>query len=84
MFGLLNKGHFSEGADADITVIDPDAGRATRTFIAGKPALVNGEVMTSGGTLLVTPAGKGAAEDSSLPHEVIDLQQSKLYAGFNL
>ena len=58
MFGLVNKGHLSEGADADITVIDPERGKATRSFVAGAPVLADGDVMASGGTLLVT-AGHG-------------------------
>ena len=35
MFGLLKKGHFSPGADGDVTVIDPAAGKAVRTYVAG-------------------------------------------------
>ena len=52
MFGLRNKGHFSPGADADVTVIDPAAGKAVRTFVAGRPVLVDGQVVQTGGTVL--------------------------------
>ncbi|MEX0761318.1 MAG: amidohydrolase family protein [Dehalococcoidia bacterium] len=82
MFGLLNKGHFTPGADADITVIDREAGRATATFVAGQPVLKDGDVMATGGTLLVTPEGEAAGQNSGLSYEVLDLTNSKLYAGF--
>jgi hypothetical protein len=82
MFGLVNKGHFTEGADADITVIDPELGKATRTFIAGEPILADNDVLATGGTLLVTADGAASGANSGLPHQVIDLQQSKLYDGF--
>jgi hypothetical protein len=82
MFGLLNKGHFSEGADADVTVIDPERGKATRTIIAGRPVLVDGEVVASGGTLLVTREGERAARKMGVGYEVVDLAKSKLYEGF--
>lgn len=83
MFGLVNKGHFGEGTDADITVIDPEQAKATRTFVAGAPVLANGEVVASGGTLLVTDDGKAAAAGSGLLYAVVDLEQSKLYEGFH-
>jgi len=82
MFGLFNKGHISEGADADITVIDPERGKAIRSFVAGVPVLADDDVMASGGTLLVTGAGKASAASSGLPYEILDLERSKLYEGF--
>jgi hypothetical protein len=82
MFGLLEKGHLGAGADADITVIDPERGKAVRSFIAGDPVLVDEDVVASGGSLLVTSEGAGSAEASGLPHTVVDLAQSKLYRGF--
>jgi hypothetical protein len=82
MFGLLNKGHLGEGADADITIIDPERGAATRTFVAGAPVLAHGEIVATGGTLLVTAEGADSAKAGGLPHEIVDLAQSKLYAGF--
>ena len=36
MMGLPNKGHFSEGADADITVINPETNEPTMRFCGGK------------------------------------------------
>ena len=83
MFGLLNKGHFSSGADGDVTIIDPSAGKAVRTFVAGRPVLVDGQVAQTGGTVLTTAEGEHAARGTGLQVEVIDLTKSKLYAGFS-
>jgi len=82
MLGLLNKGHFSEGADGDVTVIDPVAGRAVMSLVAGRVIMLDGRVVGSGGTWIVTKHGEQAAKDSGLPYETIDFAKSKLYAGW--
>ena len=81
MLGLANKGHFSEGADADITVIDPATNQPTMSLVAGKPIMVNGQVVGSGGKLLVAPPGERAARGSGLPYQVVDMAGTKLYEG---
>ena len=81
MLGLANKGHFSEGADADITIINPNTNQPTMSFVAGKPIMVEGQVVGSGGTLLVTAKGRRAADASGLPYQVVDMAKSRLYAG---
>ncbi len=83
MLGLADKGHFSEGADADITVIDPATREPAMSFVNGKPIMVNGQVVGTGGTLLVTAQGRRAAQASGIPHRVIDIAASKLYAGYS-
>ena len=80
MLGLSNKGHFSEGADADITVINPETNEPAMSFVAGKPIMIDGHVVGSSGTLLVTAAGRRAADASGLPYQVVDMADSKLYA----
>ncbi len=70
MFGLHNKGHLGEGTDADITIIDPDRGAATHTYVAGAPVLADGEIVATGGTLLVTAEGADSAAASGLPPAV--------------
>ncbi|MDA0232108.1 MAG: amidohydrolase family protein [Chloroflexi bacterium] len=82
MLGLLNKGHLSEGADGDVTVIDRQTGKATMSLVDGAPIMINGRVVGSGGTWLVTGDGEKAAKSSGLPYEIIDLEQSRLYAGW--
>ncbi len=82
MMGLWDKGHFTPGADADITVLDPHRNKAVMSFVAGSMIMYYGRPVGSGGTLLVTPEGKSAAKQSGLPYQVVDLSQSKLYAGY--
>ena len=66
-----------------MTVIDRPTGKATLSLVNGKPIMINGRVVGSGGTWLVTSEGEKTATASGLPYEVIDLEQSKLYAGCN-
>jgi len=80
MLGLLNKGHFSEGADADITIIDPDSGLATMSLVAGEVIMENGKSIASGGAWIVTEAGEEAAKSSGLNYDLVDLEVSQLYA----
>ena len=82
MMGLTNKGHLTPGADADITVLDPDRNVPAMSYVAGKMIMNRGELTATGGTLLVTPDGERAAKQTGIPHQVVDLSQSKLYAGF--
>lgn len=82
MFGLLDKGHFSPGADADVTVIDPERGKATIGIVAGSVIMRDGQVTGSGGTVLVAREGEKSAKGSGLPHQVVDLTSSKLYTGY--
>ncbi len=80
MIGLEKKGRLSPGMDADLTVIDPEKGRASMSFIAGQMAMLDGRAVGKGGKLLITEAGTQAAESYELPFEVIDLSKSLLYA----
>ena len=49
------------------------------SFVAGKPIMIDGHVVGSGGTLLVTPTGRRVAESSGLPYQVVDMAGTKLY-----
>ena len=82
MLGLLNKGQFSDGADGDVTVIDRQTGKATLSLVNGEPIMINGRVVGSGGTWLVKAEGEKTAASSGLPYEIIDLEKSRLYAGW--
>lgn len=42
LYGLKNKGHFSPGADADITIIDFERQKPIHSFVEGKEVLVDG------------------------------------------
>ena len=80
--GLLDKGHFSEGADGDVTIVDRSTGAASMSLVAGEPIMIDGKAVGTGGTWLVTANGEDTARASGLPHQVIDLGQSKLYEGW--
>ena len=83
MFGFVQKGHFSLGADADITVINPQDGTPVLGMVNGQPIMRNGQVLGTGGTLLVTQSGEAAAQASGLGYQVVDLAATKLYADWN-
>jgi len=71
MLGLPTRGHLGVGADADVTVVDLETGRARWSVAGGRVVLAEGRVEGRGGTLLVTPAGEAAARSRRLAHEVI-------------
>ena len=81
MLGLERKGHLGVGADADVTVIDPALGRATMSLVAGRPIMVDGNVVGAGGTLLCTEAGRASAEAQGVAVEVVDPRQAAIYRG---
>lgn len=80
MLGLHRKGHLSVGADADAVLVDRDRGRARMTIAAGRPIMIDGVVVGSGGTVATTARGERAVRAFGLPVEVIDLQTSALYS----
>ncbi len=82
MMGLLDKGHFTPGADADITVVNPDRNAPVMSFVAGSMIMSDGRSIATGGTLLVTPEGESVVSKSGLPFQAVDLSKSKLYEGF--
>lgn len=72
--GLTSKGHFSAGADADITIADPVSREAVSTFISGQPVLEEGKVVARGGTIVTTPDGADAVRRFGLPSRVVDVR----------
>ena len=53
------------------------------SLVAGEPIMVDGKAVGNRcGTWLVTANGEETARASGLPHQVIDLGQSKLYEGW--
>ena len=83
MMGLLNKGHLSEGADADITIVNPRTGKATMSLVAGELIMLNRRVVGKGGTWLILEEGRKAAESKGLPFEIINLEKSQMYKNWN-
>ena len=78
MFGLTGKGHLSPGADADVTVVEPDTGIPSLGLVAGNVIMREGRAVATGGTLLVTKEGETAAKNSGLGYQIVDLSRSKL------
>ena len=78
MLGLGNKGHFSTGADADITVLDPAANQPVMSLVAGKLIMLDGRSIGSGGTLLLTRDGEQVAKDSGAASEATPRPQAAL------
>ncbi|MFN8526677.1 MAG: amidohydrolase [Chloroflexota bacterium] len=72
MLGLEDKGHLAVGADADVTAIDPERGRATLGIAGGRVIMANGAVVGSGTTWITTPAGAAAAKAAGLTPALIE------------
>ncbi|NQW21466.1 MAG: amidohydrolase family protein [Chloroflexi bacterium] len=81
MMGLNSKGRLSEGHDADVTIIDPELGKASHGIVAGKLIMLAGRVVGSGGTILTTRRGERAIESTGIPYETIDISKAMMYSG---
>ena len=76
---MLNKGHLSEGADADITVLDLKEGKAVMGINKGRVIMVEGIVIGEKGRILTTKQGKRNIREANVDYELIDLNNSLLY-----
>jgi len=81
MLGLNNKGHLSIGADADITIFNPDNAKVEIVLIKGKVCMVSGIIFNNPGTLIVTQRGVSRFKKQEIPLEVIDLEDSLFLKG---
>jgi hypothetical protein len=81
MLGLKNKGHLSIGADADITIFDPDDAKVEIVLIKGKVCMVSGIIFNNPGTLIVTQRGANKLKKQEIPLEVINLEESLYFKG---
>jgi len=81
MLGLKNKGRLSIGADADITIFDPDNAKVAIVLIKGKVCMVSGIIFDNPGTLIVTQRGANKLKKQEIPLEVIDLEDSLFLIG---
>jgi len=81
MLGLKNKGHLSVGADADITIFDPDNAKVEIVLIKGKVCMVSGIIFDNPGTLIVTQRGANKFKKQEIPLEVINLEDSLYLKG---
>lgn len=81
MLGLKNKGHLSTGADADITIFNPDNAEVKIVLIKGQICMVSGIVFNRPGRLIVTDRGANKLEKQEILLEIIDLKNSLLFQG---
>jgi len=79
LLGLVNKGRLGVGSDADITVLDVAARRATLSLAAGAVIMVRGHVCGRGGRMITTAAGREAVETSGLTPIVVDVGTGGFY-----
>lgn len=79
MLGLVDKGHLSVGADADLVVADPHSHEAILTVAGGNIIMINGLVVGSGGTVVTTERGKKALERRGVQTIVAELEKSLFY-----
>ncbi len=81
MLGCPDKGHLGEGADADVTGIDPESGRPVFSFVGGRLVSWYGALVGSGSTVLTTERGVAALEAAGLSTKTIDVSRAMLYTG---
>lgn len=74
LYGLNNKGHFSLGADADITVIDFERQKPIHSFVEGKEVLVDGNIKGTGGKFITTDEGIKACQESGIAPYPVDIR----------
>lgn len=79
LFGMTSKGHVSEGADADITVLDLTRGEAAMGIAKGKIIMIDGIVIGEGGTIVTTRRGAGSVERTGLKYDLVDLEESRFF-----
>jgi dihydroorotase-like cyclic amidohydrolase len=79
ILGLANKGHFREGADADVTVLDLASQQPVMAIANGQVIMHKGFVCGKGGCIVTTTAGVGYVREKGLTPLVVDLAHSGFY-----
>lgn len=59
---LADRGHLSEGAAADVTIVDYDKGAAVESIVGGSVCMKHGKLYSKGMTLITTERGRAHAE----------------------
>ena len=79
ILGLTNKGHFKEGADADVTVLDLARQQPVMAIANGQVIMHKSFVCGKGGRIVTTAAGVGNVRSKGLAPLVVDLERSGFY-----
>jgi predicted amidohydrolase len=72
MLGVSGKGHLGPGADADVTVLDLEAGRAVLGIAGGDLIMVDGVPVGRSARFLTTSAGMRSLQDQGQQCQVAD------------
>lgn len=83
ILGLPQKGNFRLGADADITVLDPQRQQAVMTVVNGRIVMYDGYVCGSGAQIITTDQGQSYVRDKGLTPVVVNLADSAFYRGLS-
>ena len=81
MLGLLDKGHLSVGADADIAIFHPLDGVAKFTIVGGKVCMASGICISGPGKVFTSPQGEKAVKNSGAEYIVPDISKSDFMKG---
>jgi predicted amidohydrolase len=79
ILGLVNKGHFTPGADADITVVHLKNQKPMMAIANGKVIMWKGKICGSSTQIITTPMGKDAIKASGLMPQVTDFEKNRIY-----
>ena len=79
ILGLKQKGHFKEGADADITVLDLEKQQPVLGMVRGRVIMHRGYVCGKGSQVITTRAGEAFVRGKGLTPIVVDLAESAFY-----
>ena len=72
MLRLVNKGHLSVGADADITIYNYETQKPVASFVEGHQIMKNGQCIGQGGKVICTERGQKALSDRGIESIVVD------------
>lgn len=80
-FGLSNKGHFSAGADADITVLSLQEQKPIMTIVAGALVMHKGAIIPRPMKIITTAQGELAIKARGFATQVIDMEATGYFNG---
>ncbi|KYZ76011.1 hypothetical protein AXX12_06100 [Anaerosporomusa subterranea] len=81
ILGLGNKGHFTPGADADISILDLERQKPRTAIAGGKVIMHAGYVSGQGSKIITTTTGADAVHARGLTPVIVDLAKSGFYQG---
>lgn len=80
-FALPDKGHFSEGADADISIVDFANQKPITTVVGGNIIMHRGVIIPHPTTVITTQIGRKAIEAAGLKTHIIDITDTGYFKG---